>query len=91
MQAEPMLAHTLETLPGSMRTLAQLSLSVQERISITRGIALFSLAFDTMRRGEDLSFTLGSKILRLLDPNDSFSACSLENAAFVSRVGRSFG
>lgn len=58
--AAPLLAHTLETLQGSMRTRSQLAQSVQERISITRDIALFALALYTMRRGCDLSFTLGS-------------------------------
>ncbi|CAM9560049.1 unnamed protein product [Pylaiella littoralis] len=64
-QAEPMLAHALETLLASMRTRAQLSLSIQERISITRDIALFALAFYTMRRGFDLSSTLASQVLKL--------------------------
>ena len=36
-----------------------------ERISLTRDIALFSLTFYSMRRGYDLSFTLGSQILKL--------------------------
>eukprot|EP00752_Nemacystus_decipiens_P007886 g7046.t1 len=41
------------------------SQSVSERISTTRDIALFSLAFYTMRRGFDLSCTLGSQVLQL--------------------------
>ncbi|CAM9728131.1 unnamed protein product, partial [Pylaiella littoralis] len=61
-QAEPMLAHALETLLASMRTRAQLSLSIQERISITRDTALVALAFYTMHRGFDLSFTLASQV-----------------------------
>ena len=39
--------------------------SLAERISPTRDIALFSLAFYSLRRGDDLSFTLGSQILKL--------------------------
>ena len=35
------------------------------RIEITRDVALFSLAFESMRRGYDLSFTTGSQVLRL--------------------------
>lgn len=50
-----------------MRPRAQLSLSVRERISNTRGIALFSLAFYTVCSGFDLSFTLGSQVLSLPD------------------------
>ena len=64
-QAVPMLAHTLESLLENMSTRAQLSQSVRERISITRDIALFSLACYTMRRGFDLSCTLGSQVLQL--------------------------
>ena len=62
-----MLANTLEQLLEHMRVRAQLSPSVSERISITRDIALFSLAFYTMRRGFDLSCTLGSQVLQLPD------------------------
>lgn len=40
------------------------SLSLARRTTITRGIALFSLAFASLRRGHDLSFTLGSQVLR---------------------------
>ncbi|CAN0042059.1 unnamed protein product, partial [Pylaiella littoralis] len=64
-QAEPTLAHALETLLASMRTRAQLSLSIQGCISITRDIALFALVFYTMRRGFDLSFTLALQVLKL--------------------------
>ena len=60
--------NTLEALLEHMRMRAQLSQSVSERISITRDIALFSLAFYTMRRGVDyLSCTLGSQVLQLPD------------------------
>lgn len=66
-QAAPLLAHTLEFLLEHMRTRAQLSESVRERISITRDIALYALAFYTMRRGFDLSCTLSSQVLQLPD------------------------
>lgn len=65
--AEPLLAHTMASLLDHMRTRAQLSLSVAERISLNRDIALFALVFHAMRRGFDLSFTLGSQVLRLPD------------------------
>lgn len=64
-QAAPLLADTLAALLDSMRTRAQLSPSERDRVSITRDIALFSLAFYTMRRGFDLSFTMGSQVLEL--------------------------
>jgi len=53
LQAAPMLAHRLEALVDHVRMRAQLSQSVSERISLTRDIASFSLAFYTMRRGFD--------------------------------------
>lgn len=49
-----------------MRVLAQLDASVSDRISITRDMALCSLAIYSVRRGFDLSFTLGSQVLWLL-------------------------
>ena len=66
-QAAPMLAHTLEDLLREMRARSQTAPSLKERISLTRDIALYSLAFASMRRGFDLSFTLGSQVLRLPD------------------------
>ena len=64
-QVAPMLAHTLAQLLQDMRVRAQLVASVSDRIAITRDIALYSLAFHSMRRGFDLSFTLESQLLRL--------------------------
>ena len=64
-QAAPMLEHTLIDLINDTRSQAQVAASLAERISLTRDIALFSLAFYSMRRGYDLSFTLGSQILKL--------------------------
>lgn len=64
-QAVPMLAHTLIVLLADMRLRAQVAASQAERISITRDVALYTLAFFTLRRGYDLSFTLGSQVLRL--------------------------
>ena len=64
-QAAPMLAHTLAQLLQDMRVRAQLMASVSDRIAITRDIALYSSAFYSLRRGFDLSFTLGSQLLRL--------------------------
>ena len=64
-QAAPMLAHILADLLEDMRSRVQLLQSFAQRIAITRDIALYSLAFASMRRGHDLSFTKGSQILRL--------------------------
>ena len=62
-----MLGHTypIVQLLQDMRVLAQLDASVSDRISITRDMALCSLAIYSVRRGFDLSFTLGSQVLRL--------------------------
>ena len=60
-----MLSHTLAQLLKSARVRAQLAESLSQRIAITRDIALFSLAFYSMRRGFDSSSTLASRVLRL--------------------------
>ena len=60
-----MLSHTLAQLLQSMRVRAQLAESLSQRIAIARNIAVFQLAFYSMRRGFDLSFTLASRVLRL--------------------------
>ena len=64
-QAAPMLEHTLIDLLSDMRSRALVAASLADRISLTRDTALFSLAFYSMRRSYDLSFTLGSEILKL--------------------------
>lgn len=64
-QAEAMLTDTLVQLLRDMRARAQVAPALATRISLTRDIALYTLAFASMRRGYDLSFTLGSQILRL--------------------------
>ena len=60
-----MLEHTLIDQLRDMCSRAQVAASLAERISLTRDIALFALAFYSMRRGDDHSFTLGSQILKL--------------------------
>ena len=60
-----MLAHALAQQLEDMLARAQLEVSVHERISIKRDITLYSLAFYSMKLGFDLSFTLGSQVLRL--------------------------
>lgn len=60
-QAPPMLAHTLVHLLSDMRSRAQVTPQVAERISLTRDVSLFSLAVFSMRRVIDLSFTSGSQ------------------------------
>ena len=64
-QTAPMLEHMLINLLGDMRSRAQVAASLAERISLARDIALFSLAFYSMRRGYDLSFKVGSNIPKL--------------------------
>ena len=59
-QATPMLEHTLMDLLSGMGSRAQVATSLAKRISLTRDNALYALAFFSMRRGYDLSFTLGS-------------------------------
>ena len=66
-QATPMLEHTLMDLLSGMGSRAQVATSLAKRISLTRDNALYALAFFSMRRGYDLSYTLGSQILRLLE------------------------
>ena len=60
-----MLPHALIDSLEDMRSRAQAAPSLAVRIELTRDIALFSLAFASMRRGHDLSFTMGSQVLRL--------------------------
>ena len=50
---------------GDMRSRAQVTTSLAERISLTRDIALSALAFFSMHRRYYRLFTLGSQILRL--------------------------
>ena len=64
-QEAPMLSHTLAQLLQSMPVRAQLAESLSQRSATTRDIALNLLAFYSMRRGFDLSVTLGSQVLRL--------------------------
>ena len=66
-QAPPLLLDVLAPLLDSMRIRAMATESLSESMSIIRDIALFSLAFYTMRRGFDISNTLGSQLLRLPD------------------------
>ena len=65
-QAAPLLSDTLGNLLERMR-LRLLLASDAEAITIARDTALFALVFRTMRRGFDISHTLGSHILRLPD------------------------
>lgn len=65
-QAAPILSHTVVELLESMRLRATVAEPAQA-IVIVRDMALFALAFHTMRRGFDLSNALGSHVLRLPD------------------------
>ena len=66
-QAAPMLEHALINLLRDMRSRAQVASSLAERISLTRGVAyqVVYLALFPMRRDYDLSFTMGSHMLRI--------------------------
>ena len=64
-QADPMLVPVLMQLLRDMSSRAHAVSSLKERISITRDVALYALAFASMRRGNDLSFALGSQVLSL--------------------------
>ena len=59
-----MLEDTLIDLLSYMPSRAQVAASLAKRIFLTRDIAQFSLAFCSMRRGYDLSLTLGSQIVK---------------------------
>ena len=50
---------------SDMRSRVQVVSSLAERISLTRDIAQYALAFFSILRAYDLSFTLGSQILRI--------------------------
>ena len=63
-QTAPILEHTHIDLLSDMRSRAQMMASLAKRIFLTRDIAQFSLAFCSMRRGYDLSLTLGSQIVK---------------------------
>lgn len=58
-KAMPMRVYTLAKLLQSMPVIAQIAGPVSEHIIFTRDIILHSLAFYSMRRGVDLSLTLG--------------------------------
>ena len=64
-QAASVLEHALIDMLSDMLSRAQVADSLAERISLTRDIDLYALAFYSIRRGYDLSFTLGSQILKL--------------------------
>ena len=64
-QAASRLTHDFPRMLQDLRQRAQSEGSMSARIEVTRDIALFSLAFESMRRGYDLSFTMGSQVLRL--------------------------
>ena len=69
-QTAPILEHTHIDLLSDMRSRAQMMASLAKRISLTRDIALLSLALYSMRRGYDIFFTLGSQILKLSKSRD---------------------
>ena len=55
-QADPMLVSISTQLSRDMRSRAQAASSLEERISITRDVALCSIAFASLRRDNDLPF-----------------------------------
>lgn len=70
-KAAPRLTHDFARLLQALRQRNQSSGAMATRVEITRDAALSSLAFETMRRDYDLSFTtglsstMGSQVLRL--------------------------
>ena len=66
----PKLEHTLIDLLSDMPSRAQVAALLAECISPTRDTTLFSLAFYSMGRVYDLSFTLGFHILKLSNSSD---------------------
>ena len=63
----PMLSPQLKELVRDMRRRAKQCSTASERIAVTRDIAVFCVAFHTMKRGLDLARTLGTELLRLPD------------------------
>lgn len=55
-QADPMLVPIFTQLLRDLRSRAHAASSLEERISITRDFALYSLAFASLRRDNDLPF-----------------------------------
>lgn len=64
-QAAPLLTHDFARLLQDRRHRAQSALSTSARIDLTRDVVLISLALESMRWGYNLSFTIGSQVLRL--------------------------
>lgn len=67
-QTAPFLTHDFARLLFDRRQRAQSALSTfktRTNRDYPRDIALFSLTFESMRRGYDPSFTMGSQVLRL--------------------------
>ena len=67
-QAAPMLDHKHLDPLEAVRSPAQVATSLAGRISLTRGIALYPLAFYLVRKGYDLCITLGSNSLGFPKP-----------------------
>ena len=59
------MTYSSPVVPEHLFVRAQLAELRSQRITTTRDIALFSLTFYSMGRGFDVSFTLGSQVLRL--------------------------
>ena len=83
-QAAPLLTHDFARLLQDLRQRAQSKGSIPARTEIARDIALFSLAFESMRPGYNLSFTMGSQVLRLRE-----SAVLIFNFQFGKTLRRS--
>lgn len=64
-QAPVLMSPQLNKLIPHMRMTARSGHTPGERISITRDIALFCVAFHTCGRGFDLARTLGAQVVRL--------------------------
>ena len=64
-QTAPLLTHDFAKLLQDLRQRAQSAGSTAVPKEITQDTAMFPLAFASMRRGYDLSFTMGSQVLPL--------------------------
>ena len=66
-QASPLLRSDLSRLLNRMRTFMDLCQDPVQRVCIMRDMALFAVAFRTLRRGDGVCRILGSQVLRLPD------------------------
>ena len=64
-QAPAVLPSHLHTIVSPLRTRLQCASDPYTRVVLARDLALFTVAFETTKRGDELSRTLAQRILRL--------------------------